>query len=212
MDYLVTFDDGSSGYLAHHGVKGMKWGKWNPETQAKYTGANRPRDYEKRLNSLDHDLRVSTMYASNAAKQQGIYSRKARRAEQKGKNEKARKYKNLAEIQKRKISDISKQQKTLGKQLANELASAEKQGYSWKVSQTEFNEGGALGYMKLNRAMNAKHGKTRRLLYGQTNASSGNRFTVKDSSKISEKKKQNWATNRHYVNSYRPQQVVRVYY
>jgi hypothetical protein len=36
MDYLITFEDGSEGYLAHHGIKGMKWGKWNAETAAKY--------------------------------------------------------------------------------------------------------------------------------------------------------------------------------
>ncbi len=38
MDYLVTFEDGSTGYLAHHGVMGMKWGVRNAETQAKYAG------------------------------------------------------------------------------------------------------------------------------------------------------------------------------
>ena len=36
MDYLITFDDGSSAYLEHYGTKGMKWGVWNDETRAKY--------------------------------------------------------------------------------------------------------------------------------------------------------------------------------
>ena len=36
-DYLITMDTGER-YLAHHGVKGMKWGKWNPETAARYAG------------------------------------------------------------------------------------------------------------------------------------------------------------------------------
>ena len=36
MEYHITFTDGSNAFLAHHGVKGMKWGKWNAETQAKY--------------------------------------------------------------------------------------------------------------------------------------------------------------------------------
>lgn len=39
MDYLVTFDDGSSAFLSHHGTKGMKWGVWNEETKAKYKSA-----------------------------------------------------------------------------------------------------------------------------------------------------------------------------
>lgn len=41
MDYVFTFEDGSEGYLAHHGVKGMKWGVWNAETRARYSGGPR---------------------------------------------------------------------------------------------------------------------------------------------------------------------------
>lgn len=26
MEYIVSFEDGSEGYLAHHGIKGQKWG------------------------------------------------------------------------------------------------------------------------------------------------------------------------------------------
>lgn len=36
MDYLITFEDGSSAYLEHHGIKGMKWGVHNEETKVKY--------------------------------------------------------------------------------------------------------------------------------------------------------------------------------
>lgn len=38
MDYKFTFEDGSTGYLAHHGIKGMKWGVWNEETKARRGG------------------------------------------------------------------------------------------------------------------------------------------------------------------------------
>lgn len=51
MDYLLTFEDGSSGYLAHHGTKGMKWGVWNAETRARRTGTTKTspfrNEYEK---------------------------------------------------------------------------------------------------------------------------------------------------------------------
>ena len=36
MDFLITFEDGSSAYLEHYGVKGMHWGVWNAETRARY--------------------------------------------------------------------------------------------------------------------------------------------------------------------------------
>ena len=38
MEYLLTFEDGSSAYLEHFGVKGMHWGVWNDETRARRMG------------------------------------------------------------------------------------------------------------------------------------------------------------------------------
>ncbi len=40
MDYLIQFEDGSDGYLSHHGVMGMHWGQRNAETQLKYQSGN----------------------------------------------------------------------------------------------------------------------------------------------------------------------------
>lgn len=39
-DYLITMDSGEQ-FLAHHGVQGMKWGEWNPETAARYARGER---------------------------------------------------------------------------------------------------------------------------------------------------------------------------
>lgn len=35
-EFKLTFEDGSNGYLAHHGIKGMHWGVHNAETQRRY--------------------------------------------------------------------------------------------------------------------------------------------------------------------------------
>ena len=43
MDYVITFEDGSTGYLSHFGVKGMHWGVWNEETRQRRTGAKKPK-------------------------------------------------------------------------------------------------------------------------------------------------------------------------
>ena len=40
MEYTVSFADGSTAYLAHHGVKGMHWGVRNAETLARYAGGD----------------------------------------------------------------------------------------------------------------------------------------------------------------------------
>lgn len=45
-DYLITMDTGEK-FLAHYGVQGMKWGKWNTETQARYASAGNSTYYKK---------------------------------------------------------------------------------------------------------------------------------------------------------------------
>ena len=36
MQFKLTFEDGSDGYLEHFGIKGMHWGVRNAETMARY--------------------------------------------------------------------------------------------------------------------------------------------------------------------------------
>lgn len=47
MLYKLTFEDGSSGYLEHFGVKGMHWGVWNDETRARRMGYHEIRNVAK---------------------------------------------------------------------------------------------------------------------------------------------------------------------
>lgn len=65
MDILVTFEDGSSAYLEHHGVRGMHWGVRNAETQAKYAGGQGRAQRRS-------DLRSSRMRTANATNKLAI--------------------------------------------------------------------------------------------------------------------------------------------
>lgn len=59
MDYKFTFQDGSEAYLAHHGVKGMKWGVWNEETRAKMQGGT-SREAKKYMKGYDKYQKAKT--------------------------------------------------------------------------------------------------------------------------------------------------------
>lgn len=70
-EYKFTFEDGSEA-LAHYGVKGMKWGEWNEETQQRY--ANDGQEHIRRFNDFvntqnEHAANQSTMVESGLYKE-----------------------------------------------------------------------------------------------------------------------------------------------
>ena len=70
MDYKFTFEDGSEA-LAHHGVKGMKWGVWNAETRAKYGSAGNGTYYRKAKRGSEYGKSVTDLrraYNANQSK------------------------------------------------------------------------------------------------------------------------------------------------
>ena len=77
MDYRFTFEDGTEA-LAHHGVKGMKWGVWNAETAARYgggSGVRKRRDKriakyeEKAKNATDPEKRINYQRKADYSKE-----------------------------------------------------------------------------------------------------------------------------------------------
>lgn len=75
MDIIVTFEDGSSAYLEHHGVKGMHWGVRNAETQAKYAGGN---GGQRRYRLASH----GSKYGQAVTNQRRAYNAKQSKAKQ----------------------------------------------------------------------------------------------------------------------------------
>ena len=66
MEYLITFEDGSSGYLAHYGVKGMKWGVWNEET-ARRNNAGGSQKFQQRKKDMAAAAKSAAISASVTA-------------------------------------------------------------------------------------------------------------------------------------------------
>ena len=214
MDYVVTFEDGSSGYLAHHGIKGMKWGVWNAETKARRTGSKpmTARKYTKSLNKLDNDLKAATIAGANNSAAMKKYQKAAKKAEIKGNEKRAFKMNNKAEFYQEKLSSVSKYKTQKGKELVDTLTSLEKEGYTWKARQTNFSGNGLESIPSARRLNKATGAKTYPKYLYEANASSGNRFKVKEASKLSPTKKRLWKETRQNINSYRPQQYEVYYY
>ena len=68
MDYIFKLDDGTEA-IAHHGIKGMKWGVWNAETAARRTGnhAKRAKMLEKGMSEMERQHDRSSKYHEKAS-------------------------------------------------------------------------------------------------------------------------------------------------
>ena len=206
MDYILTFEDGSDGYLSHHGVLGMKWGVRNAETRARYAKA---KQYQKALNRQDRQLQNDAMEYYNFSRAKNHYETKARIAGRDGKTQKQAKALAKAEIAKGRAEayrtdyvNTSMEYLKTAKQMAND-------GYEFKVTQTQFNQWFP-DARKQGRSYAKKYGRRPYNSY-YANAASGNQWTVRDPSQISDKKKSRWAEQKH-IQAHRPQTVYYHYY
>lgn len=76
MDYLITFEDGSEAYLAHHGIKGMHWGVHNEETKQKYGEVGGKGGFDSKINRLE---RYDAKAVKYGAKRDKIIARRTAR-------------------------------------------------------------------------------------------------------------------------------------
>lgn len=112
MDILVSFEDGSSAYLSHHGVKGMHWGVWNSDTRARYSGTGSERSVwrgskraARQMNRLDKERAILVGRRQQA--ETGVYNSKRalKKAKLKGNTKRVQK---LAERNEKYNSDLKK--------------------------------------------------------------------------------------------------------
>lgn len=229
-DYIVTMDTGER-YLAHHGVKGMKWGVWNAETAARYNGVDgrKPKQsrlerkerkslakqYQRTLRDLDDDLKTQTINASVSYQVSRFYQDKAKKAQRRN-DASAAKYDELSKRFAKRGDMAQKDRVETSKKLSETIKEANKQGMSWKTFPMEFSEQGMVGFGKHNdyrkKLDEASKVSLRDYKGYSTNASSGNYFNVKPSERMSEKRKTRWEDTHDRLQSYRPQRVVRYYY
>lgn len=68
MEYIVTFEDGSEGYLSHYGVSGMSWGVWSPTTVRKYKQGNGGSNVSSRWKKSEGTVKNSSEKNSKSKK------------------------------------------------------------------------------------------------------------------------------------------------
>lgn len=207
MQFKLTFEDGSDGYLKHFGVKGMHWGVWNDETRARRMGTSgrpSPKDYEKKLNNLDSKQRYNIKVLANLQATENSCMKKAAIAKSKGNVKKQREYERKQLAAANLKADIIQHNISVGEEYVRSMRDLLDSGYSFKTRELNYVQGGKVDEESFKKARSFVK------QYGNmtivSNASRGTNWKVKDSNKLSEKKKAKWNAHHDFYRA-EPQRV-----
>lgn len=115
MDYMLTFEDGSTGYLAHHGVKGMQWGVLNAKNAKEYAKYGRKTGGKKGTKAAKHDkLKAKGSDKSDLATLLGLKKKKKKKTKNLGHHNRKGTY-GLTEKGKKAYADSANTYKNLRK-------------------------------------------------------------------------------------------------
>lgn len=168
-------------YLAHHGVSGMKWGVWNEETRAKYTGRGRESrgKIQRRLNSLDKKLAKAIAAEMTHDTRMKNYEDRAFKAANKNKLDKFDKLYDKVEREMFRAAKAGGDKRILDDYIKEEIKKAKDSGYSVD-SKNVIRDGRSFSEKTITALLGGAYGTVSRAsFYNAVYSKEGNKYLAK---------------------------------